>query len=652
MSATIHDMSGPHTRTMNRHICLTLVLCLAAMAAAAQKPARTDSLDTQKAHAIDRVVVTGTRNSTDIRHLPMTVTTIDRASIDRAMQPSLLPLLTEQIPGLFVTARGVMGYGVSGGAAGAMSLRGLSGGSGRMMVLIDGHPQYMGLMGHPIADAYRSAAAERVEVLRGPASVLYGSNAMGGVVNIVTRQMEGDGIRTDIEIGYGSYNTLQTEATNRLRKGRFSSTVDISYDRTDGHRADMGFDQTGGFVKLGYDMSPAWDIRADADINHFNASQPGSISEPLLDADQSITRGMASLAVENDYGTTSGAVSLFYNWGRHRINDGHAADEAPLDYRFNSRDMMTGASIYQSVQLFAGNRLTAGADYYRFGGRAWNRYVEGDNAGQDSQIADKSAHEVAGYIDFRQHIGHAVTFDAGLRVDHHSHIGTEWVPQAGLSLHLPRNVEVKLSAAKGFRYPTIREMYMFPPQNPDLQPERMWNYEASLSQRLLGGRLSYGINIFYIDGTDMIVTVPRQGATPLNMNTGKIDNAGVEVEAAYRIGASWQASANYSFLHMENPVVAAPEHKLYAEGLYFHGRWNISSGIQYVAGLYTAVPTNGSGEYITENFVLWNLRAAFRAARHVSVWVRGENLLARRYEINAGYPMPRATVMAGVKFDF
>ena len=102
------------------------------------------------------MVVTGTRNRTDIRHLPMTVTTIDRQSIERSMQSSLLPVLTEQIPGLFITSRGVMGYGVSGGAAGAMSLRGLSGGSGRMMVLIDGHPQYMGLMGHPIADAYRS----------------------------------------------------------------------------------------------------------------------------------------------------------------------------------------------------------------------------------------------------------------------------------------------------------------------------------------------------------------------------------------------------------------------------------------------------------------------------------------------------------------
>ena len=149
-------------------------------------------------------------------------------------------------------------------------------------------------------------------------------------------------------------------------------------------------------------------------------------------------------------------------------------------------------------------------------------------------------------MDFRQHIGHLITFDAGLRVDHHSHIGTEWVPQAGLSFHLPRTIEVKLSAAKGFRYPTIREMYMFPPQNPDLQPERMWNYEVSLTQRLLGGRFMYGVNIFYIDGSNMIVTVPREGATPLNMNTGKIDNAGIELEASYHINTSWHVSANYS----------------------------------------------------------------------------------------------------------
>ena len=114
---------------------------------------------------ISEVVVTGTRSRTDIRHLSQTVSVIDRSRIGQTNQPSLLPVLTEQIPGFFITSRGIMGYGVSDGAAGGMSLRGLSGGSGRIMVLIDGHPHYMGMFSHPIADAYQSFIAERVDVL-------------------------------------------------------------------------------------------------------------------------------------------------------------------------------------------------------------------------------------------------------------------------------------------------------------------------------------------------------------------------------------------------------------------------------------------------------------------------------------------------------
>ena len=489
-------------------LCTGLSLAVHAVTPQAEAPAEQNV-------KIDSVVVTGARYASDIRHLPMTVSVVGREKIEQSLQPSLLPTLTEQVPGLFTTARGIMGYGVSDGAAGGISLRGLSGGSGRLMVLIDGHPQYMGLMGHPIADAYQSLMAERVEVLRGPASVLYGSNAMGGVVNIVTRGMREDGVKTYADIGYGSYNTLQTEATNRIRKGRFTSVVSGSYNRTDGHRADMGFEQYGGYAKLGYEISQAWNVRADVNVTHFNASQPGTVTNPMADADQRITRGMTSLSVENNYGRTSGALSLFYNWGRHRINDGYTVDpndtNNPKDYRFNSRDDMMGVSWYQSARLFRGNRLTVGADYYRFGGEAWNRYVGGDRKGERSDIADKSQDEVAGYVDFRQDIGGWLTFDAGLRVDHHSHIGTEWIPQAGLSFHLPHTIELKASASKGFRYPTIREMYMFPPQNPDLKPERMWNYEVAYSQRLLGGRLTYGINLFYIDGENLIVAVPREG---------------------------------------------------------------------------------------------------------------------------------------------
>ena len=610
-----------------------------------------DTTGINRSYAIGEVVVTGTRNATDIRHLSQTVSVVNRNRLEQAMQPSLLPVLTEQVPGLFTTSRGVMGYGVSNGAAGGISLRGLSGGNARLMVLIDGHPQYAGIFGHPISDAYQTLLADRVEVLRGPASVLYGSNAMGGVVNIVTRRMHEDGVRTDLHTGYGSYNTLETELTNRIRKGRFSGVVSGSYNRTDGHRADMNFEQYGGYAALGYELADTWRVRADVNATHFNASYPGPVSIPLLDGDQRITRGMASFAVENEYEKTSGGLSFFYNWGDHWINDGYtpSAGEEPQDDRFNSFDDMMGISLYQSARFFKGNRITAGFDWFRYGGEAWSEYVSGEQAGTRRDLVDKHENEVAGYVDIRQDVGSWLTFNAGLRVDHHSRVGTEWVPQAGLAFHLPHAIELKASASKGFRYPILREMYMFPPQNPDLQPESMWNYEIAFSQRLLDGRLSYGVNIFYIDGKNLIQTLPNpSGSGMLNQNSGKIDNTGVEAQVAYRFNRTWAVDANYSYLHMKNPVIAAPEHKLYAGANFSKGRWNVSSGLQYIAELYTTV---GETE-TTENFVLWNLRASFRAAKWLDIWARGENLLAQRYEINAGYPMPRATVMTGIHLNF
>ena len=630
-------------------------LSIALMALAIQtgmgQEQKRDTLDTGKVYKIGEVVVTGTRNETDVRHLSQTVSVVNRNKISQALQPSLLPVLTEQIPGLFVTSRGVMGYGVSGGAAGSISLRGLSGGTARLMVMIDGHPQYAGIFGHPIADAYQSFLAERVEVLRGPASVLYGSNAMGGVVNIVTRKMQEDGVKTNLRAGYGSYNTLETELTNRIREGRFSSIVSGSYNRTDGHRADMGFEQYGGYAKLGYEMTDNWNLRGDVNVTHFNASYPGPVDAPLLDGDQRITRGMTSFAVENRYEKTSGAVSFFYNWGNHWINDGYtpSAGEGPQDDRFNSRDNMMGVSLYQSTQFFKGNRITLGFDWFRYGGHAWSEYVSGENIGTTSELVDKHEDELAGYIDFRQDIGSWLTFNAGLRADHHSRVGLEWVPQAGLAFHLPHAIELKASASKGFRYPILREMYMFPPQNPDLQPESMWNYELAFSQRLMEGRLTYGVNLFYIDGKNLIQTLPNpNGSGMLNQNSGEIENTGVEIQAAYRINRQWSVDGNYSFLHMENPVIAAPEHKLYAGANFSHRRWNVSTGIQYVEGLYTSVGENEN----KENFVLWNLRASFRACKWLDIWARGENLLAQKYEINAGYPMPGATVMAGFNLSF
>ena len=609
-----------------------------------------DSTKVARSYAINEVVVTGTRSETDVRHLPMTVSVVGRPQLEASQQTSVLPVLNSQVPGFFSTSRGVMGYGVATGASGQMSLRGIGGPAQAglpttgLLVLIDGHPQYMGLMGHPIADAYQTMMAERVEVLRGPASVLYGSNAMGGVINIVTRKMQEDGIRTNINIGAGSYGSIQTEATNRIRKGRFSSTVTASYNRTDGHRADMAFEQYGGYAKLGYDFTDNWKVWGDVNVTRFNATNPGSVMKPYIDNDQRITRGMTSFALENHYEKTSGALSFFYNWGDNWINDGYQPGGEPLQYRFNSNDQMLGVSWYQSVQLFQGNRLTVGADYFHFGGEAWNQFFDGHR----ETSANKSLNEVAGYVDFRQDIAAWLTLDAGARVDYHSQTGTEFIPQVGLAFHLPENAEIKAMASKGFRNPTIREMYMFPPQNPDLKPEKLWNYELSFSQRLMDNRLSYGLNVFYINGENLIIRLPNpNGSGMLNQNSGEIENWGAEANVGYQFNPVWSVMANYSWLHMENPVLASPEHKLYGGVNFRKGRWSASTGIQYVIGLYTDLDAATK-----ENFVLWDMQGSFKATNYLSFYVRGENLLAQRYEINAGYPMPKATFMGGVNINF
>ena len=602
--------------------------------------AQTDSLSLQE------VVVTGTRNATDVRHLPYTVNVISRETLTEQQQTSVLPTVMQQVPGLFVTSRSMMGYGVSTGAAGGISLRGVTGGAGQLLVLIDGHPQYNGVYGHPISDSYQTLMTERVEVLRGPASVLYGSNAMGGVLNIVTRSMHEDGVKTHVNLGAGSYGTVQTEASNQIRSGRFSSTIAAQYSRTDNHRPNMGFEQYGGYVKLGYDISDHWNAAIDLDLTHWNASNPGTVTQPKLENDQWITRGAASLTIENHYNKTSGALSVYDNFGRHKINDGYNADGGtPQTDLFRSKDAVAGVSWYQSAQLFEGNRVTVGLDYQHIYGRAWYTNRETGETVTTQRRLMQSAHshenEVAGYVDFRQDITEWLTIDAGLRYDHHSTAGGEWVPQAGVVLRPVETGALKASVSKGFRNPNTREMYMYGTANHDsLRAERLWNYELSWRHSLSG--FSYGANLFYIKGDNMIQAVAGK-----NINTGEIENYGLELEAEYRIDSHWSVITNHSLLHMKNPVVAAPKYKGFLGTNFNYQKWSVIAGLQYLNGLYTAV---GKDEQ-KENVCLLNATVNYALCKNVGLWLRGENLLAQSYEINLGYPMPRATFMGGVNIN-
>lgn len=600
------------------------------------------------------VVVTGSRGAADVRHLPMTVNTISREQLTQNERASVLPTVMEEVPGVLVTGRGVLGYGVSTGSAGNINARGLSSGNGQMLVLIDGHPQYQGIFGHSIADSYQTLIADRVEVLRGPASLLYGSNAMGGVVNIVTRTLPlaadaSCSRRTTVKAGAGSYGTVQAEGCNQLRIGRFTSTVAAQYQRSDNHRPDMGFEQYGGLVSLGYRLSDHWNADAMADITHFNASNPGALAAHKFDNDQSITRGSASLVVENTYDRTAGALSIYNNFGNHRIDDGYEQGKNPQTDYFRSRDAVAGASLYQSFLATPSTRITAGFDYRHIYGHAW---YEDKTTGatvttgqRKMQSARAHENEVAGYADVSQELTKYVTLNAGLRYDHHSVAGGEWIPQAGLVVRPVETGEFKFMFSKGFRNPSVKDMYLYRTANGMLRAESMLNYEVSWRQRLLGGRLTYGVNLFLIDGRNMIqVVVPMTPA----VNIGEFRNKGIEVEAAWKAGNHWRISTNHSYLHTDKPIVGAPDYKGYVGADCLYGKFSATAGLQQLVGLCT----NNTVHAPTQHASLLHITCSYRLCSTLKLWARGENLLAQKYEINEGYPMPKATFMGGVTLDF
>ena len=607
-----------------------------------------NSTETTDSTLIPGVVVTGSRATIDVRHLPTTITVIDRNTLTAKQNSNILSTVAEQVPGMMVTSRGMMGYGVSTGAAGGMSLRGLSSGTGQFMVLIDGMPQYNGLFGHSIADSYHTMIAEKVEVLRGPASMLYGSNAMGGVLNIVTRRQQEDGCRTTFNLAGGSWGTAQAEACNQFHAGRFSSTVTAQYGRSDNHRANMPFQQFGGMIKLGYEFSQNWNVSGMIDMIHFNASNPGSISIPKTENDQWITRGAANLVISNHFRTTSGALTIYDNFGIHKINDGYnTVGGTPQTDLFRSKDAVAGASWYQTATFFDHNplTLTAGLDYQHIYGRAYYTNRETGELVKTQKRLMQSTHahenEVAEYLQMRKEFGRFFTLDLGIRLDWHSTAGTEWVPQMGFALRPTGNSTFKASMSKGFRNPTTKDMFLYGTANSEtLHAESMWNYEVAWRQTLAQGALAYGINLFLIDGDNMIQTVAGK-----NINSGSFLNKGIEADLRWNASEHLSFTTNHSYLYMNTPVVAAPKYKGYLDATYTCGKWSATIGAMHVNGLYTSVGQNEQ----KNNFTLLNAIARYQLLPYMMVYAKGDNLLAQDYEINLGYPMPRATFMAGVE---
>jgi iron complex outermembrane receptor protein len=580
---------------------------------------------------IEEVVVTGTPVKINRNNVPMSVSVVTGIQLNESSESAVLPILSGRVPGLFVTERGVTGFGVSTGSAGQITIRGIGGNpTTGVLMLIDGHPQFMGIMGHPLPDSYVASDIESVEVIRGPVSVLYGSNALGGVINLITKKQTHEGFNGNARLMYGSYNTQKYMASGGYKKDKLSFFISGNHDQTDGHRPNSAFKITNGYTKLGCDLNERLKLSADFSLAAFKSSDPGPDTLSAKKGETiDITRGYGSFTADNDFGRVSGSAKLFYNFGEHKITDG-----------FHSTDHNYGLNLFESLKLIEGNTITLGIDYMNFGGLAEN--LKAMN-GAGMVFADTAVYELGYYGFVQQTFAKKLTLNAGLRLQHNHVYGNEWVPSTGLAWRANSNTTWKASFSKGFRSPTIRELFLWGP-NPKLQPETIFNYETGILKSFCERKLNLELTAFLIKGDNLIITVPLKGL----LNAGEVNNKGVEFSADANPSAKLNIHATYSYIHMKSPVYATPEHQLFISSRYQLDRTVLMLSLQQIVNLDTDYSTKTH----LEDYTLVNVKISHRFYKYAEVFVSAENLLNQSYEINRYYTMPGTTVFAGVNLNF
>jgi outer membrane cobalamin receptor len=547
--------------------------------------------------------------------------------IDRRGARTVFDAVDKLVPGAYVTRRGVMGYGLNS-PSGSVSIRGIGGSPNtQVLVVVDGRPDYMGLMGHPIPDFYTLSDVGSLSVTEGPASVRYGSGAMGGVIEIKPPSMS-EGAHTEFTTSFGSFNAGQHRLAHGGRAGRVSYHVTAGIEHTSGDRPNSAFHDQDGTLALGYDLSSIWKISLQGRYGHFNVEDPGSTTAPAAGRYANVGRGGYNLTLDNSGTHAWGSASFFSSYGHHMLWDGFRSVDATEGFRLDQNYLIT-------------QRLTieAGTDVVRLGGQARNI---------KTSLEYGKHHVTEGGVFSLAHLAlsSALALNAGLRYDQNSLYGGVAVPEFGAIYRVSERYSLSAAVSKGFRNPTIRELYLFPAPNPALKPERLWNYQVTFQMHPASSLLAWG-TAYYADANNLIITTGRFPNLKLE-NGGRALNRGIELNGRWQPLHRVSFTSGYAYLRSTNLAPYVPSHKLNYSLDLDTGRILINLGGTWAGRTWA----DAARTQQMEGYSLVTLKCTAPIKGGVSAFITIDNLLNRRYQVVAGYPMPGINGMVGFSFSF
>ncbi len=659
-------------------------LLIFAASALALGPARAPlAQEAPSTYSLGEVVVTATRTEVPISEIGVSATVITAEDLERRQTKDVADVLAD-VTGFTVVRQG------SRGSTASLFPRG--GEENYTLVMIDGVQVNLG-GGAFNFGTLTTDNIERIEVIRGPQSALYGSDAIGGVIHIITKAGAGRPSAT-VSTVHGAHSEnghYVGESKFKVTAGTSRAGISLAYGRVDDHGIlDVNNDYWNNTVSGRVDLYPLdlWTVtltaRFEDSLFEFPTENAGDRFD-VLDPNQEERRKDVASGFQT-------SVRPF-EWWEHSFQFGFHYNESKVEDPLNPE-----ADVFATTDTFSKNEQHRFTYDYHFNlylpqeGSVTSVFTAGveydrEEFDQESFFFEFSAlsadrDNVAYYVQEQLSLFDRVHLVGGVRVEDNSEFGTSVNPRGSVALNI-RETGTKLrgSVGTGIKEPTFVEnfgRFSFFLGNPDLDPEEAFSWEVGVDQALFSDRLVLGLTYFQNEYDDLISSVFASEpvpASPTVFNVQAAESRGVEIEARVQPGYGLTLRTAYTYLDTEvtddgglnnlffkegEPLLRRPKHTFSFAVDWLGGPWDVNLNGKYVGKRDDSDFSDLFNPRRVENgsYFVVNLAAAYalpvhpRVVEEIKVLAKANNLLDRDYEEVYGFSSPGASFLAGLEATF
>ena len=581
---------------------------------------------------IEEVVVTATRASLPKSKVTKSVSVVSGKQLEHQHADTVLEGLRD-VPGVFIRRSGAIGRTTSAVIRGSLDKQ--------VQVLVDDVPVNSATLGNFNFSTLPAEQVERIEVLRGSASTLYGSDAIGGVINIRTKRGEGP-MRTSYQQEFGTLRTFRETFANQAEIGPLHYRLGLE-------RLDSRGLSTGDHVRVthasiagGARIRP-W-LNLDVALNQNNSRVGIDDGAFRPDPNRLITRD------ETIFSTTLTATPL-EPWQQELRFLYHADDTGDID------PPDPGTSQANADSAIHTNRY----------GLDWIHRVNVQSAGllttgfqwKDDLAESRFKSTVKQWAWFLQHQVEPVdrlTLIGGVRINRHGLFGGATTSETSASYRLPvTETTLRGNFSMGFRAPSLNELYFPNFGNTNLTPERSRTFELGAGQEWRNGRVGGDVTWYLTRVDDLIQTVSLTSTTSQAQNIGEAQMTGVELALRLRPWDALQCFGTWTYtdavdLSTKDKLVRIPANKVgFAVDYAFLERWRLNLHTTLVSHQEESVGTNNRQR--VKQYGRLDGSLTFQATKNLQVYGRIENLFDRHYSEVLGFPAPGTSFFIGGKVE-